>query len=96
MADALVRIEGRLICRDRQQADAIADFLVEHARLTRAEPGCPSFEVARDAREPLVFNVSESFADPAAFAAHKARMERTESARVSAGARRDYVVRGLD
>ncbi|WP_333834113.1 putative quinol monooxygenase [Rubrimonas sp.] len=95
MADPTVRIEGRLICRDRAQADRIAEFLVEHVRLTRAESACLSFEVTRDPADALVFVVSETFVDAAGFAAHKARMVGTVWAEISEGATRDYVVTGL-
>ena len=90
-----VRLTGFLRCRTLEEADRIAPFLAEHIRLTRAEPGCLSFEVHRSAADPACFAVSETYADAAALAAHRARAEVTVWARVTAGIPRDYQVTDL-
>ena len=89
-----VRLTGFLRCRTLEEADRIAPHLAEHIRLTRAEPGCLSFEVVRSAADPTCFAVSETYVDAAALEAHRARAAGTVWARVTAGIPRDYVVTG--
>ena len=89
-----VRLTGFLRCRTLEEADRVAPHLAEHIRLTRAEPGCLSFEVVRSAADPTCFAVSETYVDAAALEAHRARAAGTVWARVTAGIPRDYVVTG--
>lgn len=86
-----VHLSGRLICADAEQASAVELHLPEHARLSRAEPGCLRFEVT-GAKDPLVWDVSESFVDRAAFDAHQARVSASPWGVATAGIRRDYTV----
>lgn len=61
-----VRLQGRLICPDPQEAALVTAHLPQHIELTRAEPGCISFAVdATD--DPLVWTVDEEFEDAASF-----------------------------
>jgi quinol monooxygenase YgiN len=41
----MIHLEGRLIFKDEAEAALVAQHLPEHIRLSRAEPGCLSFEV---------------------------------------------------
>ena len=66
----MIRLTGTLTCAP-DEAEIIRAALPEHLRLTRAEPGCLSFDVTETA--PGVFSVSERFADRAAFEAHQVR-----------------------
>ena len=75
--------------------DQIRTALAEHIRLTRAEPGCLSFEVDEDTSNPGRFTVAEQFTDSAAFRAHQARALASDWGRISDGLPRDYVVTGL-
>jgi quinol monooxygenase YgiN len=68
----VVRLAGRLILAPADLAPVEA-LLPEHVRLTRAEPGCLSFEVTQSASDPLIYEVAESFVDRAAFEAHQVR-----------------------
>ena len=70
--------------------------LIDHIRLTRAEPGCLSFEVTEDAAQPGRFNVAEEFTDSGAFRAHQTRAQASDWARISEGIARDYAVTGLE
>lgn len=76
--------------------DAIRAALVEHIRLTRAEPGCLRFEVTQDPQQAGRFQVSEAFVDSAAFEAHQARVKASHWGQVSAGLPRSYEITGLD
>jgi quinol monooxygenase YgiN len=90
-----VALSGKLICASSDEAHLIRQFLPEHIRLTRLEPGCLSFEVT-ETDDPLVWRVEELFADPAAFEAHQARTKASEWARETAAIRRDYSIRTLE
>jgi quinol monooxygenase YgiN len=89
-----VRLTGRLICATDDEAATVARHLPTHIALTRAEPGCESFEVSRS-DEPRVWLVSERFRDAAAFRAHQARVGESEWGRATAGIERRYDIHGL-
>ncbi|MCD1267279.1 antibiotic biosynthesis monooxygenase [Microbacterium sp. MEC084] len=89
-----VRLTGELRCADADEARLVAEHLPAHVALTRAEPGCLSFEVTPTA-DPLVWAVAERFADERAFNAHQARAATSEWGRRTAGIERRYSVEGL-
>lgn len=91
---AIVTLTGRIEV-PAADLDAVLAELPRHIDLTRYEAGCLSFEVEADANEPTVFHVHERFADPAAFAAHQARVRSSEWGAVAANAMRHYEVTGL-
>jgi len=68
----MIRLSGRLICKDEAEAQIVADYLPEHIRLSRAEPGCLRFDAA-PTENPLVWQLDEAFVDEAAFQAHQTR-----------------------
>ena len=86
-----LHLTGRLICRDEAAAEIVRTHLPEHVRLTRAEPGCLSFEV-RQAGD-LVWSVEEAFADRAAFEAHQARAKGSAWGTATTGIKRDFSIR---
>lgn len=90
-----VVLTGRLMCRDDRESQIVERHLPRHVELTRAEPGCVSFEVGPTG-EPRVWSVAEEFVDPAAFAAHQCRVAASEWGRATAGIERRYEVTGLD
>ncbi len=75
--------------------DVVRTALVEHIKLTRAEPGCVRFEVVASPAELGRFDVSEEFLDKAAFEAHQARVKSSEWGRITQGIPRDYEISGL-
>lgn len=75
---------------------AIRAGLAEHIRLTRAEPGCISFDVTENPEVPGQFDVSEEFTGASAFRAHQTRAAGSAWAKISEGLPRQYEVRGLD
>lgn len=90
-----VRLTGRLICTSEAEAETVRQHLPEHVRLTRAEPGCLSFEVeATD--DPHVWRVEERFADRDAFLHHQERTRASRWGAATQGIRRDYSVEGLE
>jgi quinol monooxygenase YgiN len=64
-----------------------------HIALTRAEPGCLSFEVTPCPDVEGRFLVSEAFVDQQAFDAHQARTKASEWAKASEGIPRDYSIK---
>ncbi|WP_345800905.1 antibiotic biosynthesis monooxygenase [Microbacterium sp. AZCO] len=92
---AEVRLHGSLVCADDAQADLVRANLAAHVALTRAEPGCLSFEVT-PTQDGLVWRVEEFFADSAAFRAHQQRVAASEWGRTTAGIERQYTVEGLE
>ena len=86
-----IALTGRLLCRSEAEAAAVRDHLPEHIRLTRAEPGCLSFDVAAT-DDPLVWSVAELFETRAAFDAHQARTRASAWFAATRGIPRDYVV----
>lgn len=89
-----VTLSGYLRCETEEQAARVRAALDEHIRLTRAEPGCLSFEVT-PTDDPLVWTVTEEFSDADAFAAHQDRAATSDWARQTRGIPRDYTVKGL-
>ena len=56
-----VVLTGWLLCATMADADLAAALLEEPSRLSRAEPGCLSFEVVRSMSDPMRFAVREAF-----------------------------------
>ena len=72
---------------------AVTAGLAEHVALTRAEPGCLSFEVLPSATVAGRFMVSEVFSDQAAFEAHQQRARQSPWFALTEGIVRDYTIR---
>ncbi len=89
MTDPMIRLTGTLTCPP-EEAAAVRAALPAHVALTRAEPGCLSFEVTETA--PDVFAVDELFRDRAAFEAHQVRTRASDWFAVTAGHARDFTV----
>nr|WP_258222922.1 antibiotic biosynthesis monooxygenase [Microbacterium sp. HMWF026] len=88
-----VTLTGELRCANAAEAERVNAHLAEHIALTRAEPGCLSFDVAPTASEGI-WRVSERFVDEAAFDAHQRRVATSTWGRETAGIERSYVIRG--
>ena len=89
-----VRLTGVLVCASEVEAAIVRQCLPEHIMLTRAEPGCVSFEVLPTA-DPLVWRVAEIFSTSASFRAHQSRIAESEWGRSTSGIERRYTVQGL-
>ncbi|MDA7963835.1 putative quinol monooxygenase [Ruegeria sp.] len=66
--------------------------LPEHIALSRAEPGCLSFDVIEDETDPGRFSVTELFENRAAFDAHQTRTRASDWFHITQGIPRDYEV----
>ncbi|SIS12491.1 putative quinol monooxygenase [Williamsia sterculiae] len=89
-----VTLSGLLVCRSDEEVAAVEAHLRAHIELTRAEPGCLSFDVVRT-EDPWVWRVDERFDGPAAFAAHQQRVAAGEWGAATKTVERRYSVRGL-
>jgi quinol monooxygenase YgiN len=75
---------------------AVTAALPAHLALTRAEPGCLTFDVTPSADHPGRFLVAEIFSDQSAFDAHQARAKASAWAVVTDGLVRHYTIRVED
>jgi quinol monooxygenase YgiN len=89
----MIQLSGQLICKTKAEADIVRAHLPDHIRLSRAEPGCLSFNVTQDADQ-LVWSVSESFTNRAAFDAHQARTRASLWGQATAHLERRFNVTG--
>lgn len=86
-----IELTGRLVCKTSSEVAIVDRELPRHVELTRAEPGCVHFVVERT-DDPLVWNVSERFADRASFEAHQERVRASEWGQATLGIERDYEI----
>lgn len=77
------------------RVEAVSKALPRHVALTRAEPGCLSFDVTPDFSVPGRFQVAELFTDQKAFDAHQNRTKSSEWAIVTADIPRTYQIEDL-
>ncbi|MDM7255785.1 MAG: GNAT family N-acetyltransferase [Paracoccus sp. (in: a-proteobacteria)] len=89
LAPPLYALTGRLICTDMAEMLLALDLLPDHIAASRAEPGCLRFDIVQS-DAPLIWHLTELFADEAAFAAHQARSRNSRWGRDSAALRRDF------
>lgn len=89
LARPLIALTGRLICGDTAQMLTALTHLPDHSRLSQAEPGNLRFDLAQS-DDPLIWTLSELFADAEAFAAHQTRTGDSDWGRASTQIRRDF------
>ncbi|WP_108501540.1 GNAT family N-acetyltransferase [Paracoccus indicus] len=85
----MVALHGSLTCTDMAQLLTALSLLPDHVDLSRAEPGCLRFDIAQS-EDPMVWTLSEVFADAEAFAAHQARTAGSTWGRDSRDLTRDF------
>lgn len=86
---APVALTGQLVCADMGQMMTALTLLPDHVTASRAEPGCLKFDLTQG-DDPLIWNLSELFADEDAFAAHQTRTKASEWGLSSQGIRREF------
>jgi len=89
-----VCLSGQLVCHTQDQANKVRDHLPLHLALTRAEPGCRSFNVTTTS-DPLMWQVEERFEHAAAFESHQERVASSKWGQATSGIERRYSVIGL-
>ena len=88
-----IRLTGHLTCAP-DEIETVRAALSEHIRLSRAEPGCLSFDVVQNPDDPCRWDVAEAFADRDAFAAHQARTRDSDWWRATAHMPRNFEIVG--
>ena len=89
-----VRLTGQLVCSNLDEARLVMEYLPEHVRLTRLEPGCLVFNVTQTT-DPFVWRVEESFEDETLFKTHQERGVGSEWGRMTGRIERRYAIEGL-
>lgn len=87
----MIKLTGRLLCKNVEESELVRRFLPEHIRLTKEETGCLAFNVTETA-DPLVWQVEELFSDPQTFALHQARTKASEWGRETRAIVREYQI----
>lgn len=90
----MIRVTGTLTCATGADADLVRHHLPDHIVLSRAEPGCLSFNVD-PTNDPLVWQLDESFVDRPAFEAHQARTKASVWSAATAHLARDFKITDL-
>ncbi|WP_091922000.1 antibiotic biosynthesis monooxygenase [Phyllobacterium sp. CL33Tsu] len=90
-----VRLSGFLRCASMHDVALVIDYLPDHLRLTRAEPGCISFDVLQT-DDALVWRVEELFVDRAAFDFHQQRTRASEWFTATSTIPREYTIEVLE
>jgi quinol monooxygenase YgiN len=85
----MIRLRGQLVCMTQDEVQAVRTHLPDHLSLTRAEPGCLTFEVT-ETDDPMVYEVMEAFRDRASFDAHQARTRESAWFAATRGILRDF------
>ena len=93
--DVGVRLSGRLVCASEQETEIVRRHLPEHVDLTRAEPGCISFDVF-PTDDPLIWTVEEHSQNRDSFGSHQERTQASTWGVATAKITRDYEIGGLD
>ncbi|MGO4450405.1 putative quinol monooxygenase [Phyllobacterium sp. TAF24] len=84
-----VRLSGFLCCGSIKDIELVKQYLPDHLRLTRAEPGCISFNVSQT-DDALVWRVEELFVDRVAFDFHQQRTRASKWFSATSTIPRDY------
>lgn len=67
----MIMLHVTLTARNRSDVETIRDDLTEHARLSRAEPGCQRFELLQSREAPESFFILEQWESAEALETHR-------------------------
>jgi quinol monooxygenase YgiN len=90
----MIRLRGHLICVTEDEVAAVNTHLPQHIALTRAEPGCLSFEIT-PTDDPKVFEVMETFRTRDDFNAHQTRTRASVWFEATRGILRDFRIEDI-
>lgn len=90
----MMRLRGQLVCATDDEVQAVRVHYQEHIRLSRAEPGCLTFDIA-PTDDPMVWEVMEAFRTRDDFDAHQARTRESRWFEATRGILRDFRVEEL-
>jgi quinol monooxygenase YgiN len=87
----MIHVTGTLTCTTTADAEIVHRYLTDHIALSRAEPGCLTFNVD-PTKDPLVWQLDETFVDEPAFAAPQARTKASAWFAATAHLARDFKI----
>lgn len=87
----MIRLTGTLTGQTPDDLKIVEAYLPDHINLSRAEPGCISFDLIQTA-DRLVWQLDESYVDKAAFEAHQTRNRASIWWEMSQGLVRDFKI----
>lgn len=87
----MIKLTGRLICRNTEETALVRRYLPEHIRLTKEEPGCLSFEV-KETADPLIWSVEERFTSQQTFDMHQTRTKASAWGQKTVAIAREYAI----
>ena len=87
----MIRLRGHLVCGADDEVAAVKTNLASHIALTRAEPGCLSFEIT-PTDDPMLFEVMETFRTRDDFNAHQTRTRASQWFEATRSILRDFRV----
>lgn len=87
----MIHLSGTLTCKTTDDLHVVETYLPEHTRLSRAEPGCQTFDVVQT-DNPMVWQLDETYTDRSAFEAHQTRNRASVWWQMSQGLIRDFKI----
>ena len=90
----MIRLRGHLDCTTEEEVQAIRAHHQAHLALSRAEPGCLTFDIT-PTDDPMVWEVMEAFRTRADFDAHQARTRESAWFAATRSILRDFRVEEL-
>jgi len=90
----MIRLRGHMVCVTAEESAVVQAHVAEHIRLSRAEPGCLTFEVT-PTDDPLVWEVMESFRTQEDFNAHQIRTRTSKWFEATRNILRDFRVEAI-
>ena len=89
--NTMIKLTGRLICKNTEETALVRRYLPEHIRLTKEQSGCLSFEV-KETADPLIWSVEERFTSQQTFDMHQARTQASAWGRETVAIAREYAI----
>ena len=87
----MIKLSGRLVCKNHQETERVRHYLPEHKKLTREEAGCISFEVT-ETEDPLIWKVEELFSSQETFDNHQKRTKASAWGKETGSIIREYQI----
>jgi len=87
----MIKLTGRLMCKNPEETALVRRYLPEHIRLTKEESGCLCFEV-KETADPLIWSVEELFTSQQTFDKHQSRTKASAWGRETAAIAREYAI----
>lgn len=91
----MIKLTGKLVCKNAEEAEIVRQYLPEHKRLTQEETGCISFNVT-ETTDPLIWEVKELFTDKDTLDSHQQRTQASVWGRVTAAIAREYAISEIE